>query len=391
MIKNKMKVIISVGGRWHAFDLAKQLIKRDALKFIITSYPKFATRKYSLPDEKVKSLGVIGVLERIYLKLPLIVKNLCNPQFYLAEIFDKLASKYLEKTDIFVGWATFSLHTLRKAKKMGSIVILEHGSAHPNYATRIIEEEYKKFGITKRNPFEVPDPRVIEKLLKEIEEADFICIPSSFVKRTYLENGVPENKLIQVPYGIDLSVFKPVQKTDNKFRIIFAGGIDLEKGVQYLLEAFKELKLPNSEILLLGKVASNMKNILGKYKNLNIKIKFAPHFKIYKEYSQGSVFVLPSLTEGLSRATIEAMACGLPVICTPNTGAEGIIREGIDGFIVPIRNVEKLKEKILYLYENPEACKQMGQNAMERVKTGFTWDDYGEKIYNTYLKILSKG
>jgi len=66
------------------------------------------------------------------------------------------------------------------------------------------------------------------------------------------------------------------------------------------------------------------------------------------------------------------------------------VRDSIDGFIIPIRDVEKLKEKILYLYENPEICKQMGQNAKERVKSGFSWEDYGKKIYENYQKILEK-
>ena len=84
----------------------------------------------------------------------------------------------------------------------------------------------------------------------------------------------------------------------------------------------------------------------------------------------------------------QAMACGLPVICTANTGGEDIVRDGKDGFVIPIRDVGKLKEKLTYLYENPDVCKQMGQSAKERVSAGFTWDDYGEKIIKEYKRIL---
>ena len=101
-----------------------------------------------------------------------------------------------------------------------------------------------------------------------------------------------------------------------------------------------------------------------------------------------SVFTIASIEEGLALVIPQAMACGLPVIATTNTGAEDIVRDGEDGFIVPIRDVRVLKEKLLYLYENKEMRRAMGQSAKERVSTGFTWDDYGDKIMVAYERIL---
>ena len=86
---------------------------------------------------------------------------------------------------------------------------------------------------------------------------------------------------------------------------------------------------------------------------------------------------------------LQAMACGLPVICTTNTGGEDIIRNGKEGFVVPIRDVEALKEKILYLYNNPEKCKRMGYNAKKMVRENFTWDYYGDRIIKKYKEILN--
>ena len=85
----------------------------------------------------------------------------------------------------------------------------------------------------------------------------------------------------------------------------------------------------------------------------------------------------------------QAMACGLPVICTTNTGGADLVREGQDGFILPIRDVTALKEKILYFYENPEACRTMGESARRRVQAGFSWSDYGHKMIAAYRKILN--
>jgi len=86
----------------------------------------------------------------------------------------------------------------------------------------------------------------------------------------------------------------------------------------------------------------------------------------------------------------QAMACGLPAVITTHTGGEDIVRNGVDGFIVPIRDVSALKEKILYFYENEEARRTMGASALNRVKHGFTWKDYGERMIKYYQKILAK-
>jgi glycosyltransferase involved in cell wall biosynthesis len=83
------------------------------------------------------------------------------------------------------------------------------------------------------------------------------------------------------------------------------------------------------------------------------------------------------------------MACGLPVICTTNTGGADLVREGRDGFILPIRDVEAIKEKILYFYENPEAARSMGESARRRVAAGFSWSDYGRRMIAAYQSILS--
>jgi glycosyltransferase involved in cell wall biosynthesis len=218
---------------------------------------------------------------------------------------------------------------------------------------------------------------------------DYIAIPSLFVRRTFLERGVPQKKLIHVPYGVDLSSFRQIPKTDDVFRVVFAGGMTFRKGVHYLLAAFSELRLPNSELLLIGGFNDEMEGFFKKYKGSFKWVGAVPQRELYRYYSQGSVFVLPSIEEGLAMVQPQAMACGLPVICTTNTGGEDIIRDGIDGFVMPIRDIEVLKEKLSYLYEHRDVCRAMGESAKQRVSTGFSWDDYGAKIVAEYERVLA--
>lgn len=379
-----MKVSISVIGRFHLFNLAQQLLKKGYLNQLITSYPKFEVVKYGIPRNMASSVLIKEILERGWRKLPKFLKRIYNPQHLIHEIFDILASFYLRSgADIVIGGP----RVIKKAKSFRAIAIAERGSSHILYQNKILKEEYEKYGI-RTEPFMLPHPKIIEDELKMYEEADYISVPSSFVKRTFLEYGFPESKIIQVPYGVDLSDFRQIPKVDGIFRVVFAGGMTLRKGVHYLLKAFSELNLPNSELMLIGAINDEIKPFFEKYEEKFNWIGPKPQKELHKYYSQGSVFVIMSIEEGLAMVQPQAMACGLPVICTTNTGGEDIVRDGIDGFVIPIRDIKALKEKIVYLYEHPEKMEEMGRSAMERVKNGFTWDDYGDKMIKEYEKII---
>jgi glycosyltransferase involved in cell wall biosynthesis len=384
-----MQITISVGGRFHAFYLARQLFKRGSLKRLITSYPKFEVKKYGIPPNLVRSLVLMKVLERLWEKVPSIVKNSYNPQFALAELFDKRACRYIDNPDIFVGWSGFSLHALRKAKERGALVIVERGSSHISYQQEILREEYGIFGLK----FKGAHPKIVEKELREYEEADYIEVPSTFAKKTFLEQGIKEEKIIQGFRGVSLQEFgRKTPKIDGVFRIIYVGGMSLRKGVHYLLQAFSELNLPNTQLWLIGRMSDEIEPFLKKYGNERVSCKGPyPQGELYKYYSQGSVFVLMSIEEGFANVIVQAMACGLPVICTNNTGGEDIVREGLDGYLIPIRSVTLLKELLKRLYENPGLLRDLSENAQRRVTPGFTWDDYGEQIIGKYKEILNKG
>lgn len=358
-----MKVNISVVGRFHAFDLAKQMQKNNLLNKLITTYPKFFTKKWDIPEEKIVSELHLELLNRYKHYIPFISDNHIN--MFLKERHDRHCIKYLNDTDVFIGWENVSLKSIVEAKKRGILTILEKGSAHKSFFIKNQIEEYK-------NKQKVYDVSYLSwgKDLVEYELVDYISIPSNFVKRTFLQYGVPEEKLIVNPYGVDLDMFYQEEKKDNIFRVIYAGGLTFHKGSHYLLQAFSELNLPNCELWHLGSVSDEMKPYIQKYQNENIK--FLGHKsqdELYRYYSQGSLFAFPSLLDGFGMVLLQAMACGLPLVCTTNTGGEDLLTEnGKEGFVIPIKDVEAIKEKILYLYQNQEICKEMGKNAKKRVE-----------------------
>lgn len=382
-----MKITISVLGRFHLFYLAKQLQDYNFLGRLITSYPKFEAAKYGISPENVKSLLIHEIHNRAWRKINKFTEPIFNPQYMIFELFDRQAARYImNQSDIFVGLSGASLYSLRRACQMGMKNVLERGSSHMLYQRAILEEEYARFGLKKT----VVHPQVVARELREYQEADVISIPSQFVRETFLEHGIPAEKLIQIPYGVDLTNFYPLPPRDQIFRIIHCGALNIRKGIPYLLQAFSELRLKNAELWLIGSLTEEIKPILRRFASPAIIHQGPfPENLLHQYYSQGSVFCLASIEDGFGMVLIQAMACGLPVISTTNTGGADIVREGRDGFIVPIRDVNALKEKILYFYEHPDICTVMGESARTRVQAGFSWSDYGHKMISAYQKILT--
>jgi len=380
-----MKVIVSTISRFHAFNLAEQLQKRGHLHKLIVGYfnPKKNAKSYNIDRNKVTRNIIPIIVGHLPNRVSVLQRWRFQAQYLSCELHDLWARSKLEPCDIFVGWSSKSLHTLRKAKVLGAVAVVERGSSHVLAQKEILEEEYARFGIRKK----VVDERVVEKSLQEYEEADYVSIPSTFVRRTFLEKGIPGDKLIQIPYGVSLERFKLVPKEDKVFRVMHIGGT-LRKGTHYLLQAMSELNLKNTELMLIGGIEESVRPFLQRYGETLKVFPGLPHTELYRYYSQSSVYILPSIEEGLAMVQLEAMACGLPVICSTNTGGEDIIRDSVDGFVVPVRDVETLKEKILYFYEHEEERKAMGQSALERAKE-FTWDKYGERLVEAYKKILN--
>jgi glycosyltransferase involved in cell wall biosynthesis len=382
-----VKITISVLGRFHLFYLAKQLQDHNFLGRLITSYPKFEAARYGVDRQNIVSLLIHEIHNRAWRKINKFTAPIFNPQYMIFELFDRQASRHLAPPcDIFVGLSGASLYSLQRARRLGIRTVLERGSSHMLYQRAILTEEYARFGLRKT----VVHPQVVERELREYQEADFISIPSKFVRETFLAHGIPAEKLIQIPYGVDLTNFHPLPPGDRIFRIIYCGGLNIRKGIPYLLQAFSELRLKNAELWLIGSLTEEIKPILRRFASPAIIHQGPfPENLLHQYYSQGSVFCLASIEDGFGMVLIQAMACGLPVICTTNTGGGDIVREGQDGFIVPIRDVNALKEKILYFYEHPDACIAMGESARTRVQAGFSWSDYGHKMISAYQKILS--
>jgi starch synthase len=303
--------------------------------------------------------------------------------------FDRRVARTLElkQPAAVLGWEGCALHLFRRARGLGILSVLDQCTAHVVTGQRLMREEAERHpDWADSMPLEFPE-WYVERCCREHEIADAIMISADYAKQTLVDHGIAADKIHVIPIAADVSRFqpRPPQKDGETFRVLFVGQITQRKGLTYLLEAFRQLALPNSELVLIGGLLGAGDG-LRRYLGENIRhLPSVAFFDLHRQYQTGSIFVMPSLHESGVLTIHEALASGLPVIATPNCGS--VVQDGVEGFIVPIRDVEALKDKILVLYENRARREEMSRRARQRAEE-FTWAVYRQRVARLFSQLL---
>jgi glycosyltransferase involved in cell wall biosynthesis len=371
----------SIGMGSAAYNAIKQL-ENSGLTYKV--FCRGYDRKLKLDKKNILS---IGYLEYLSLPLRFFEKTLrirINPFKYINYFFGRFVLNNLPKCRIYHVWPGIAIEAAKKAKKHGAFLILEAANSHPMNSAKIINKEYENMKVT---DLKINLERIKEEV-KIYEIFDFVMCPSDFVYESYQEYGFGKDQLIKRPYGVDINKFKPVKKTGKrKFKVLFIGSIQLRKGIQYLLKAWEELDLKNSELIVVGRVWPDAQEIVKKYYGRK-DIRFVGFDSdLTKYYKESAIFVFPSIEEGSALVNYEAMASGLPILVTKNAGS--VAKNKKEGFIIPIRDSEEIKQKIRFFYENPDIMKKMGVNARKKAEK-YTWENYGNNLKDFYKKILKE-
>jgi starch synthase len=226
------------------------------------------------------------------------------------------------------------------------------------------------------------DPIAPTLTTTERMEHDFakrIIVPSTFVKQSLVSDGIDQDKIITIPYGVDLEQFSPDprRRQNRPLKFIFAGTLGERKGVPELLAAWSKSQTNKATLTLRGKTHSSF--------NLPTPLPSGVQNpgplnrdQMARELRAYDVMVLPSHSEGFALVILEALASGLPVICTPSSGAENIIRNHEQGMLVPAGSVEALKEAIEFFVRHPDLLCPMSKAARLTAEQ-FSWSIYGKR------------
>jgi glycosyltransferase involved in cell wall biosynthesis len=206
-----------------------------------------------------------------------------------------------------------------------------------------------------------------------------IVVASSYTKQTLVAHGVPVERIVVNPYGVDLDSFVPPKapRSRQPLRFLFLGAISARKGVPLLVEAWRTLALSNAELWLVGSIEHHQRALIPDLPGLNVMGKF-PFEQLPDLLRRCDVLVFPSYCEGFALVLLEALASGMPIITTEATAGPDLIGDKREGLLIPSGNIDALREAIKYFLDQPDRLEEMSLAARACAER-FSWDSYGDR------------
>lgn len=344
-----------------------------------------------LPDELVKTHPLpqfVGMTARLPLSPELNYFIWKQTELW----FDRLvARKYARRVKAVYGFEHAVLNTFERHKDAGGCCIYDMPIGHHKMAAEILEPEFDEFPEA-HTPHDVLirrfAPERNSRKDAELALADIVISPSSFVKDSLVHAGVSESLIKVIPFGAPPVVNGSASTTKRPFVFLSAGSQSVRKGTHYLLDAWRRLRPgKNVELWMVGRM-SLPERALEQLPGTVIIRPAVPRERLYEIYRSASVLVLPTLCEGFALVITEAMAHGVPVITTENSGAVGYLKTGEDGFIVPIKDADRLAETMQWCLDHPDDLSEIARRALARVNE-WQWADYRREMGRTISEFLS--
>ncbi|MCS7162639.1 MAG: glycosyltransferase family 4 protein [Bacteroidia bacterium] len=381
-------ILLLTGPGTHLHLLRKALQECGLRLTVVEYYPDW--KMVTSEETARRILGyrlAVWLLWALWRRLPYYGKYE-TPRTWQYGLYDALVALHFPaQIDLVWGWSGMSLFTLRKAKKRHLPTLLEMPMVHPNFWNRIAYPLYAHHP-TIASAFGLLPASLIRRIRQELELADGVIVPSLFARDTFLAEGFPPHKLHHIPLGVETDEFVPAERLVRRpFRFLYIGRLDLLKGVTYLLEAWKRLRLPQAELWIIGPALPEVKPILRRYEGL-FQYWGPKHRKdLPPFYREGTVFIFPTLLDSFGMTLLEAMASGLPAIATRASVAPEVIRPAQEGLLIPSGSVEALMEAMESLYRHPD-LEAMGQAARRRIEADYSLAAYQRRLSAFLEKFL---
>jgi colanic acid/amylovoran biosynthesis glycosyltransferase len=343
--------------------------------------PRVHYARYFSPDTIRDHLFWLRKKPKTYFEtmLRVIAKNFWSPKFLSRAIVVLL----------------LSARTARKIEQLDIELIHAHSATHPTLMAYIV---CSLTGIPYSFTAHSSDIYFNQTMLGEkIEHASFVATISEY-NRAFLKSihpNIPTDKIKVIHCGIDPAKFQKnhVERSSKSLTIICVGRLEKVKGQKYLIETCAQLKERNIDFRCYlvgdGELQSQIQRQINQLDLADfVKILgFQPHHKVVDLLRQADILVLPSISEGIPVAIMEAMASGIPVVATSVTGVPELVEDSVTGLLVPSRNSSALTDAILRLYKSPELRLQMGESGRQKVFKDFNLQRSAVMLQNSFQKV----
>lgn len=409
---NKMRVLVAHPARQHSYQLASALKRAGMLGGYATtvynadrSFTRLVTKvlpaRYrfkaaarvcsELDSNEVHQFCEISGLAVLFcLNIPFMRRWYWRVKRNVEDRFAKKVARFAieEGFDAVVSYDGTSPLLFEKLKGEAPRIvrILDMSAANALYLRFVYETDFeikpdfeeKLKGEWKR----VWDPVDVDRTKRELASADFFLCGSKFVKRSLEYSGVDSCRCAICHYGVDTDVFSFVEReekdSEEALNFIYIGGTNEFKGIGYLLDAFETLDPRKARLTVVGQ--NNLPRDLAERYASKVELTgLIPHKNVSDKLAEADVMLFPSLGDGFSLAVMEALSCGVPVVCSSNTGAADIIRDGENGFVIPPQDQEALNSSIEWFCNSRHLIPAMAKQARASAEN-CTWDQYARSV-----------
>ena len=235
-----------------------------------------------------------------------------------------------------------------------------------------------------RNEIHWPN-EVFERFSREPELADLCIAASSYTRRTLIENGLSSDRVSVIAYGVDLEFFCPADfQQQEKFSVLFVGQLCRQKGLHYLLEAWRRLALANAELRIVGLPCDNP--VISRYAQTARFLGSLNWLELREEFRRADLLCLPSLSDGFGQVVLESLACGTPVLTTASCGASDLIVHEHNGFVVPAANLDALIATLTLASHHRDRLREMRASARATAEK-YPWGRFRRSLVETLRSI----
>ena len=419
-MKKNIRIVVAHPERQHSFFLATAMKNAGMLdKYITTIYdrPQSITNRVkmvlkgntlkkasgrrcdALDDMEVMQINEFNNLVITFLSRFPALRDLCRKlRNYNGQSFGIKVAKYAIKHDVdaVIMFDTYAYTCFEYLKKNAPNIkcILDVTIMSRPFTRKVFDEiaERTKDLVLKKENFYLYDEKFLENYQKEFTYGDFFLAGSQIVKKSVEFCGVDESAIAVNPYGVDINKFfaVPKEKVFSPLKLIVVGQLNRRKGIHQLLEVVTKYSADKVTLDLVGGYESTS-DIYTKYKDCNnVKFHgFITHDVLYKMYQDAHVFVLPSFAEGMALVGLEAMASGLPLLCSNCTGINDLITPYENGIVTHAGETEDIKAGIDWFIANMNQIPQMSEKARKKAEE-YTWESYYRRTIEVVTNFLCK-
>ena len=396
-----MEVIISSfgafgsesGGGNTGFEVAQYLWKQNALKRVLCSGFD-SSRSGALADYIVRATpkwSKSNVISKLVQRAENAVgRGTTRLGRIIGEQgFDKASVRHLVPADLMYCIKPVVPETIAAARKMGIITTAQTATCHARFNLDVIDRERSEYNLPCIDTY--CDEARVRRMEEVYAELDWIITWSDTVAQTFLDYGVPRDKIrvLNVPLGLPKQV-DIIHIPGKTFEVLYVAHTNLLKGLHYLLEAWERRNLSRlGRLTICGAIDANTVKIINRKGLGKGNVEFVGPTKPARYYERADVVVVPSLSEGDSAVPREAMAYGIPVIVTDKCGNREVIEQYRTGLVVPARNWNAIGNALLSLYESPDSREQLGANGRKAASI-FSWEFYSRRLYQEFEVLCGK-